>query len=379
AGPNADYRDRNLRLLRLMAWYWSISDFVTLSQVGLTLLVGAHWITTGDLSVGVLFAFLAYLGTMLWPVRQMGRILTEVGKTSVALRRIREILDEVREAEPAAEGPTTSPAPELRSRTLVPLRGTIAVRDLHFTHATAAGGAGRGTLNGLSFDVAAGETLAILGPAGSGKSTLIHLLVRLYDYTEGSIRLDGLELSALSRPWVRRQIGTVMQEPFLFSKTLRDNIRLGRGDAPDHDVAEAARTACIHDTILSFEAGYDTLIGERGITLSGGQRQRVALARAILKHPPILMLDDALSAVDSETETLIIDALKARRGRATTLVIAHRLSTLAHADRVLVLDHGRIIQTGPPAELARIDGFYRRLWQIQTSLAAEFTEELNAG
>ena len=170
-----------------------------------------------------------------------------------------------------------------------------------------------------------------------------------------------------------------MQEPFLFSKTLRDNIRLGRGDAPDLEVAEAARAACIHDTILNFEEGYDTLIGERGITLSGGQRQRVAIARAILKHPAILILDDALSAVDSETEALIIDALKARRGRATTLVIAHRLSTLTHADRVIVLDHGRLIQTGIHADLSAVDGLYRRLWQIQTSLAAEFTQELDAG
>jgi len=367
AGPNATYRDRNLRLLRLMAWYWSVSDFVAVSQIGLTLLVGAHWITTGALSVGVLFAFLAYLGTMLWPVRQMGRILTEVGKTVVALARIREILDEARETEPAATAPAT------------PLRGAVAVRDLRFAHASAPAEGGRGALNGLSFDIAPGETLAILGPAGAGKSTLIHLLLRLYDYPAGSIRLDGHELSTLPRPWVRRQIGTVMQEPFLFSKTLRDNIRLGRGDAPDFEVAEAARAACIHDTILNFEEGYDTLIGERGITLSGGQRQRVAIARAVLKNPAILILDDALSAVDSETETLIIDALTARRGRATTLVIAHRLSTLAHADRVIVLDHGRIIQTGTHAELSRVDGLYRRLWQIQTSLAAEFTQELSAG
>ena len=388
AGPNATYRDRNLRLLRLMAWYWSLSDLAALSQLGLTLLVGAHWITTGDLSVGVLFAFLAYLGTMLWPVRQMGRILTEVGKTAVALKRLREILDQPREADTAGapganeelkseKGRATS-VPNASGPVLLNLAGAIMVRDLHFAHATAPVSAGRGALNGLSFDVAAGETLAILGPSGAGKSTLIHLLLRLYDYSAGSIRLDGVELSRLPRQWVRGQIGTVMQEPFLFSKTLRDNIRLGRADAPEHEVAEAARAACIHDTIVGFEGGYDTLIGERGITLSGGQRQRVAIARAILKNPAILILDDALSAVDSETEALIIDALKARRGRATTLVIAHRLSTLAHADRVIVLDHGRIIQTGSPAELSRVEGLYRRLWQIQTSLAAEFSQELNA-
>jgi ATP-binding cassette subfamily B protein len=391
AGPNATYRDRSLRLLRLMAWYWSLSDLAALSQLGLTLLVGAHWITTGDLSVGVLFAFLAYLGTMLWPVRQMGRILTEVGKTAVALKRLREILEQPREADITAataamekektktEEGIEARAPAASGAALSRLAGAITVRDLHFAHVTAPATAGRGALNGLSFDVAAGETLAILGPSGSGKSTLIHLLLRLYDYSAGSIRLDGMELSRLPRQWVRRQIGTVMQEPFLFSKTLRDNIRLGRGDAPEHEVEEAARAACIHDTIVGFEEGYDTLIGERGITLSGGQRQRVAIARAILKNPAILILDDALSAVDSETEALIIDALKTRRGQATTLVIAHRLSTLAHADRVIVLDHGRLIQTGSPAELSHGEGLYRRLWQIQTSLAAEFSQGLTAG
>jgi ATP-binding cassette subfamily B protein len=391
AGPNATYRDRSLRLLRLMAWYWSLSDLAALSQLGLTLLVGAHWITTGDLSVGVLFAFLAYLGTMLWPVRQMGRILTEVGKTAVALKRLREILEQSREADitaatAAMEKEKTKTEEEKEARALAAsgaalsrLAGAITVRDLHFAHVTAPATAGRDALNGLSFDVAAGETLAILGPSGSGKSTLIHLLLRLYDYSAGSIRLDGMELSRLPRQWVRRQIGTVMQEPFLFSKTLRDNIRLGRGDAPEHEVEEAARAACIHDTIVGFEEGYDTLIGERGITLSGGQRQRVAIARAILKNPAILILDDALSAVDSETEALIIDALKTRRGQATTLVIAHRLSTLAHADRVIVLDHGRLIQTGSPAELSHGEGLYRRLWQIQTSLAAEFSQGLTAG
>ncbi|HRI80985.1 MAG TPA: ABC transporter ATP-binding protein [Opitutaceae bacterium] len=367
AVPNALYRDRALRMLRLMSWYWSVSDFVALGQLGLTLLVGAWWVATGEITVGVLFAFLAYLGIMLWPVRMMGRILTDLGKATVALTRIHEILHVGREPDPVA-------APAL---TAAPLTGRIAVRDLHFHHAASDLPAdGRGALNGVSFDVRPGETLAILGPSGAGKSTLMHLLLRLYDYRHGSIRLDDRELSALPRQWVRRQIGVVMQEPFLFSKSLRDNLRLGRGGAPDQEIEHAARAACIHDTILSFEHGYETVIGERGITLSGGQRQRVAIARAVLKAAPILILDDALSAVDAETETVILDALRSRRGKSTTLVIAHRLATLAHADRILVLEHGRIIQSGTHAELAAQDGLYRRLWQIQTSVETDFQNEL---
>jgi ATP-binding cassette subfamily B protein len=368
AVPNARYRDRSIFMLRLMSWYWSISDLVALTQVGLVLLVGAHWIVAGRLTVGVLFAFLAYLAIMLWPVRQMGRILTDLGKTSVALTRIREILAIEREADPA---PLPTPAP------LPALKGALAVRHLRFTHASQAADAG-GVLNEISFSVAPGETLAILGPSGAGKSTLIHLLLRLYDYTEGSILLDGQELNTLPRKWVRSQIGIVMQEPFLFSKSLLDNLRLGRDNAEDHEIEHAARAACIHDTILSFDQGYGTLIGERGITLSGGQRQRVAIARAVLRRPPILILDDALSAVDGETESLILDALKERHGRATTLVIAHRLSTLAHADRIIVLDQGRIVQTGTHAQLAAEPGLYRRLWDIQTRTEADFTREAAA-
>jgi ATP-binding cassette, subfamily B, bacterial len=363
AEPNRNYRDRNLRLMRLMSWYWSISDFFVLGQIGLTLLVGAHEVATGKLTVGMLFAFISYLGIMLWPVRQMGRILTDLGKTFVAVARIQEVL-----AEPPEEEPV--PAAWLLGR---PLTGRIAVRGLHFRHAAA----GHGALNGVTFDVRPGECLAILGPSGSGKSTLVHLLLRLYDFAEGAIEFDGRPIAALPRAWIRSQIGVVMQEPFLFSKTLRENLRLGRGDAPDHEVEEAARVASIHDTILSFSQGYGTLVGERGITLSGGQRQRVAIARAVLKRPPVLILDDALSAIDGETEALVLGALQERRGRATTLMIAHRLTTVAHADRVIVLERGRIIQAGAPAELSARDGLYRRLWRIQTSLEADLRQQMN--
>lgn len=364
AEPNTRFRDRHLRLLRLMAWYWSISDFVAMAQLGLVLLVGAHWVTTGAVTVGVLFAFLAFLGTMLWPVRQLGRILTDLGKTTVALTRIGEILDVPREPEP-------DPLPvDLPTA----LTGALAVRDLKFKH----GSSEIQALNGVSFDVKPGETLAILGPSGAGKSTLMHVLLRLYDYEQGSVQMDGRELSSLPRGWLRDQFGVVMQEPFLFSKSLRANLRLGRGDAPDHEIEDAARAASIHDTITRFDHGYETLVGERGVTLSGGQRQRLAIARALLKDAPLLILDDALSAVDAETESLIVKALRTRRGHATTLVIAHRLATLAHADRVLVLDEGRIVQVGTHAELAAQPGFYQRLWRIQTDVETDFASDLSA-
>ncbi|GAB5562282.1 MAG: ABC transporter ATP-binding protein [Synoicihabitans sp.] len=364
AEPNTRFRDRHLRLLRLMSWYWSISDFVAMTQLGLVLLVGAHWVAAGTITVGVLFAFMAFLGTMLWPVRQLGRILTDLGKTTVALNRIGEILNVPREPEPVAR-PVDLPAA---------LTGAIAVRDLRFKH----GSSDTQALNGVSFEVSPGETLAILGPSGAGKSTLMHVLLRLYDYEQGSVQLDGHELSDLPRGWLRDQFGVVMQEPFLFSKSLRANLRLGRRDAPDHEIEAAARAASIHETITRFDHGYETLVGERGVTLSGGQRQRLAIARALLKDAPLLILDDALSAVDAETESLIVKALRSRRGRATTLVIAHRLATLAHADRVLVLDQGRIVQVGTHAELAAQPGFYQRLWRIQTDVENDLAADLSA-
>ena len=214
--------------------------------------------------------------------------------------------------------------------------------------------------------------MALLGPSGSGKSTIVNLLLRLYDpdgQSAGSIRLDGAGLATLPRQWLRSQISVVLQEPFLYSKTLRENIVLGRRDAEEHELFEAARMAHIHDTIVGFEQGYETLVGERGLTLSGGQRQRVALARALLQRPAILILDDALSSVDTRTEALILRTLRARHGRQTTIVIAHRLSTLRQADRIIVLDEGQVLQSGTHESLWHEQGLYRRLWEIQGATA----------
>ena len=371
ATPNAEYRDTSIRMIRLMAWYWSSSDLVCVAQTGIVAIGGAWLVSQGEATIGTLFACLTLLNMVLWPVRMLGRILTDLGKTTVSLGRLREILD-------VAEDPATGAE-------VTAAEGRIEFREVVFAHAHAPDGSATPAtttttapatdaphaLNGVSFSIQPGETLALLGPSGAGKSTLIHLLLRLYDPQAGSILLDGRDIATLERKSLRAHFGVVMQEPFLYSKTLRENIRLGRAAAADTEIHEAARTAAVHETITGFDAGYDTLIGERGITLSGGQRQRVAIARAVLRDPPVLVLDDALSAVDSETEAAIIDALRQRQHRRTTIVIAHRLSTVAHADRVVVLEHGRVHQMGTPAELLARPGLYQRLWRIQTSVEAD--------
>jgi ATP-binding cassette, subfamily B, bacterial len=358
AGPNAEYRDCGLRLVRLMAWYWGLSDLVALSQNGLSLLAGIWWIRDGSLSVGTLFAFLMFLNLLLWPVRMMGRILTDLGKTQVAVSRIAEILDEAVETDPPHAQPPAHP-----------VAGRLELRCVSFAHQ-----AGVPALADVSFAVEPGQTLAILGPSGAGKSTLMSLLLRLYDGYSGQILVDGHELQAMPRAWARACFSPVLQEPFLYSKTIHDNIALAAtrsasGGPPIEHLMHAAAEAHIHQTIESFPAGYQTPLGERGVTLSGGQRQRIALARAFLRDAPILLLDDALSAVDAETEERILDVLRTRHRRKTTLVIAHRLSTLAHADLIIVLEQGRITQRGTHHALMNEDGLYRRLWSMQQGIA----------
>jgi len=357
-GRNDEFRDLEYRLFISLANYWTFSDIIVFAQIGLVLIGGAYYVQQGAISLGTWMLFFWLLRTIIWPVRHFGRVLADAGKASVSIGRIREILAVPPESE--------EPRPEQ------PVAGDIEVRNLTFSY-----GRNQPALRDLSLTIREGETVALLGPPGAGKSTLVNLLVRLYDYGDDStIRIGGRELKTINRSAVREAFGMVLQDPFLYSKTVRENVMLGHSSAADHEVEESARSADIHDNIVEFEHGYDTMVGERGVTLSGGQRQRLAIARALLKDPQFLVLDDSLSAVDTKTEARIFEALARRRGRHTTILIAHRLSSTRLADRIFVIDHGRLIQEGTHDDLIAADGPYARLWAIQGRLDEEIQHDV---
>ncbi len=355
---NGKFRDHNNRLIRLMGMYWGTQDLVCNGQIGIVLFAGALYIMDGSLTVGTLFAFMTYIGMIMWPIRQMGRVLTDSGKAVVALGRMNDILKQTEE--------TLEPTPGQGRAD-----GAIEFVNVCFGYDEA-----RPIIRDFTLSIAPGETLAIVGAPGSGKSTLIRLLLRLYPYQSGSITLDGQEIAEVNRQWLRSQIGVVLQDPFLYSRSIAQNLKIGRPDAPVEHLHRAAQDAAIHQSITRLADGYDAMVGERGVTLSGGQRQRLALARALLKDPPVLVLDDSLSAVDTGTEAHILAALKARKGRHTTIVIAHRLSSVRHADRILVLEHGRIAQIGHHEDLIAQPGAYRRLCEIQGALDEQIAADV---
>jgi ATP-binding cassette subfamily B protein len=334
-----------------------VASFLGMAQVCAVLVGGAYLASLGAMSLGTVVVFLSYTRMLIWPVREMGRILTDMGKAMVALGRIEGILTQEIETE---ERDVQKPD----------IRGEVEFQNVSFTY-----GSGQEVLNDVSFTVKPGQVVAILGPTGSGKTSLMHLLARLYDYNSGSITIDGVELRQIDKKWLRKHVGLVLQEPFLFSKTLKENISLARSGAGELEVFEAARMASVHDVILDFERGYDTAVGEKGVTLSGGQKQRIAIARTLLRKCPIVIFDDSLSAVDTETDAAIRQALQ-QKNRATTFMISHRLTTLAGADLILVLDEGKLVQAGTHGELLRQDGLYRKVWSIQNSLEDELKQKI---
>jgi len=354
---NIEYRDLTYRLIRLLAWYWSVSDFLSLIQIIAVTVLGTYWAANGIITLGTLLAFSSYVGMLLWPVRQLGRVLTDMGKAMVSIERIQEILDEPIEDLDAGISKEK-------------IEGKIEFENVSFHYDE-----GHPILEDVSFKVEKGQTVAILGPTGSGKSTLVSLLPRLYDNQSGSVKIDGIDVKKISKRTLRKNIGIVLQEPFLFSKTLKDNIGLASSDYEDDMVFKAAQIASVHDVIESFEDGYETSVGEKGVTLSGGQKQRIAIARTIINGSSILIFDDSLSAVDTETDAAIRKRLKKLNKKATTFIISHRLTTLAEADMILVLEHGKIVQQGTHLELIDEEGLYKRVWGIQNSLEEELTLE----
>lgn len=355
---NRTHRDLSMGIVRLMANFWSGTDLLCMLQNALVIAVGTYWVVKDQITIGTLVAFSSYAGMLVWPLRNLGQMMGFMGQAFVSLGRIQEILDS--RAEDYATGCTP------------PIEGEIVFDDVCFEYEK-----GKPVLNGVSFRIEKGTTVAILGATGSGKSSLVHLLLRLYDYGKGSIRIDGTELKRISRQWIRKHVGIVLQEPFLFSRSVRENIAISSEQAGEDKILAAARTACVDEAIQEFDKGYDTLVGERGVTLSGGQRQRIAIARTIIRDVPILIFDDSLSAVDAETDARIRKALRERRKNTTTIIISHRITTLSEADQILVLDKGRIIQSGTHEELISVEGPYQRIWRMQSALGDEMEEAMS--
>ncbi|MFN2226622.1 MAG: ABC transporter ATP-binding protein [Anaerolineae bacterium] len=361
-GDNWEKFVRGRRLLIMHALFWPVSDIICGAQMLGGLLAGALMAIGGSITVGEYVAYAGLVLWIIWPMRNLGRFIVQMSTGLVSFGRVVTVIRQDRE--PLDEG------------TFFPqdgIRGAVAFHDVGFAYE-----GDDCVLEGITFRCEPGQTVALLGPTGSGKTTLVNLLPRFYDYTGGSLTLDGVELKEYPRHVLRRQIGIVEQEPFLFSRTVRENITYGVGrEVSDEEVQAAAQIAAIHDTVLTFPQGYDTLVGEKGVTLSGGQKQRVAIARTLLKDPGLLILDDSTSSVDTETEAEIRAAMERLRQGRTTFIIAHRIQSIMDADLILVLDHGRIVQRGVHEELMDEEGIYRRIYDMQARIEVELERELN--
>ncbi len=380
-----------IRLGTLSGLYWGVGDLITGLQVVAVVVLGAVEAVHGNMSVGEFVAFASYNTVLVWPVRGLGRILSDMSKAGVSFERVDYIIrgqeeryqeercqekqhqekrcQEKRYQEKRCQEEEHQEKQDQERRQEFPQR-----MDIVFSHVSFAYERGKKVLDDISFSIPQGQTFGILGGTGSGKSTIVQLLTRLYEWEEndpqaagGSITIGGMDIRGLPLEWLRRNVATVLQEPFLYSRTIRENIAAFAPDTAMEEIRKAAQTACMDEAILNFADGYDTLVGERGVTLSGGQRQRVAIARMLLQKAPVMIFDDSLSAVDSETDFLIRKALKERRGEATIILISHRITTLMGADAILVLNGGRLEELGTHTQLIQNHGIYQKIYEIQMS------------
>lgn len=359
---NSEYRNALTKANKIIAIYWAVMDFIGISQYLIIIAVGVRFVQLGTMDAAGVAASLALIGMLIWPIRGLGRIINDFGKALVASDRINEILDK--------------PSEYLSNGTLTPdVKGDIEFKDVSFKFSDTQ----EHLLKKVNFKIKAGQTVAIIGRTGSGKSTIINLLLRMYDYADGDILIDGIPLKDIEKKHIRNRIGVVLQDPFLYSKTVYENIAIAHKNADKDRVYRAAVTAALEKDIKTFKQGYETIVGEKGTTLSGGQKQRVAIARVLVSDKPILIFDDALSAVDTKTDMMIREALLHKTYQHTTIIITHRITTAKEADQIIVLDQGQIEAIGTHDVLSKKQGLYKKLWDIQGKLEHEFETMLKEG
>lgn len=343
---NEDFRDKLEKVIHALAIYWNVSDFIGTTQIFILIMAGIHFAMKGEITVGTFSIFISYESMIVWPIRQLGRIISDMGKISVAIHRLQEVLDEKME--------------DLESGIKPDIKGEIIFDHVDFAYEDSS----VATLHDISLHIKPHSKVAIMGPTGSGKSSLVLLMNGIYDYQKGSIKIDGHELRDINKAWLRKHVQIVLQEPFLYSKTIYDNIRLA-ASADTEEVRNVAKTASIDHVIQEFDKGYDTEVGEKGVTLSGGQKQRVAIARTLMLKSPVVVFDDSLSALDSKTDASIQKSLNELDYPVTTIMITHRINSARSADQIIVLEDGRIAQCGTHDELVQQEGLYRRIYEIQ--------------
>ena len=359
---NDHHRDMRLRTGKIVSKFWGTMDFIGISQYVLVIGLGIYFMNQNQMDAAQIAAALGLVGMLIWPIRGLGHILNDYAKALAASKRIYEILN--LETEYVKNGTMT---PEIKGH-------------LVFEHVSFKFDDTENILfKDLSFEILPGETVAFIGRTGSGKSTLMNMLMRMYEYQSGHIYLDGVELRDIEKTYLRSHLGVVLQEPFLFSKTVYDNIAIANRKADRSKIMMAAQAASLEKDIKTFQQGYDTLVGEKGTTLSGGQKQRVAIARVLVSEKPVLIFDDALSAVDTQTDLLIREALSKMNKKQTTLIITHRMTTAKEADKIIVIDQGFVQAVGNHEVLSKQAGLYQELWKIQGKLEEDFLKTLEGG